>query len=75
MAGGFLSKVVGGWLGDPLERPEQPPLERLEDLDFLLDTNACIKILNNASMPLVARLKKHHPAHIKFSSVVKAELF
>lgn len=41
---------------------------------FLLDTNACIKILNNASTPLVARLKGNHPSQIKLSSVVKAEL-
>jgi len=41
---------------------------------FLLDTNACIKILNNASPPLVLRLKAHHPSQIRLSSVVKAEL-
>jgi hypothetical protein len=29
----FFTKVVGGWSGDPLERPEQPPLERREDID------------------------------------------
>ena len=29
----FFSKVVGGWVGDPLERPEQAPLERREDID------------------------------------------
>ena len=41
---------------------------------FLLDTNACIKILNNASPILITRLKSHHPSQIKLSSVVKAEL-
>ena len=41
---------------------------------FLLDTNACIKILNSASTPLEARLKRNHPSQIKLSSVVKAEL-
>jgi len=41
---------------------------------FLLDTNACIKILNNASPILITRLKSHHPSEIKLSSVVKAEL-
>jgi hypothetical protein len=29
----FFSKVVGGWVGEPLERPEQPALERREDID------------------------------------------
>ena len=28
---GFFSKVVGGWAGAPLERPEQFPLERGDD--------------------------------------------
>lgn len=41
---------------------------------FLLDTNACIKILNDASPPLVSRLKSHHPSQIRLSSIVKAEL-
>jgi len=29
----FFSKVVGGWVGKPLERPEQPPFEQREDID------------------------------------------
>lgn len=29
----FFSKVVGGWVGEPLERPEQPLLDRREDID------------------------------------------
>jgi len=29
----FFSKVVGGWVGKPLERPEQPPYEQREDID------------------------------------------
>ena len=41
---------------------------------YLLDTNTCIKILNNTSTQLVSRLKEHHPSQIKLSSVVKAEL-
>lgn len=41
---------------------------------FLLDTNACIRILNNRSAELVARLKQHHPGEIFLCSVVKAEL-
>jgi len=28
----FFSKVVGGWGGE-LERPEEPPLEKREDID------------------------------------------
>jgi hypothetical protein len=30
---GFFSKVVGGWAGEPLTRPEQPPLEEREGID------------------------------------------
>ncbi len=41
---------------------------------YLLDTNACIRILNNSSTPLVARLRQRNPEEIYFSSVVKAEL-
>lgn len=41
---------------------------------FLLDTNACIKILNNASPLLISRLKSHHPSELKLSAVVKGEL-
>jgi tRNA(fMet)-specific endonuclease VapC len=41
---------------------------------YLLDTNACIAILNGSSPPLVARLRQHNPVDILLSSVVKAEL-
>ena len=41
---------------------------------FLLDTNACIRILNNSSSPLVVRIRQHNPADILLCSVVKAEL-
>ena len=41
---------------------------------YLLDTNACIRILNNTSPPLIARLRQCDPAQIHLSSVVKAEL-
>ena len=41
---------------------------------YLLDTNACIKILNNTSAPLVARLSRHSPAEMFLCSIVKAEL-
>jgi len=41
---------------------------------FLLDTTACIRILNNSSPALVSRLKSHSPSQIRLGSVVKAEL-
>lgn len=41
---------------------------------FLLDTNACIRILNNSSPALVARLRRHQPDEIALCAVVKAEL-
>ncbi len=41
---------------------------------YLLDTNACIGILNNRSSALVARLKQHRPDEIVLCSIVKAEL-
>ena len=41
---------------------------------YLLDTNACIRILNNSSASLVNRLKQHLPSEISLCSIVKAEL-
>lgn len=41
---------------------------------YLLDTNACIRILNGQSMPLVERLRRETPHEIHLCSVVKAEL-
>ena len=41
---------------------------------YLLDTNACIRILNDASPLLVQRLASHAPAEIRLCSIVKAEL-
>lgn len=41
---------------------------------YLLDTNACIRILNDSSAALVARLRETDPGTIRLSSVVKAEL-
>lgn len=41
---------------------------------FLLDTNACIRILNNSSRSVVRRLELHRPSEVRLSSVVKAEL-
>lgn len=42
---------------------------------YLLDTNACIRLLNRTSVPLVERLRQHDPSEIRLCSVVKAELF
>jgi tRNA(fMet)-specific endonuclease VapC len=41
---------------------------------YLLDANACIRILNKTSLPLIERLARHEPSEIRLSSVVKAEL-
>jgi len=41
---------------------------------YLLDTNACIGILNNTSASLVARLRTHAPSEIRLSAVTRAEL-
>ncbi len=41
---------------------------------YLLDTNACIRILNDSSPPLIARLHQHDPSEIYLCAVVKAEL-
>lgn len=41
---------------------------------YLLDTDACIAILNNASPRLVLRLREHSPSEIRLCSVTKAEL-
>lgn len=41
---------------------------------YLLDTNACIRILNNSSALLVNRLKQQSPRDLFLCSIVKAEL-
>ena len=41
---------------------------------YLLDTNACIKILNSSSAELVERFRLQSPSAIRLCSVVKAEL-
>lgn len=41
---------------------------------FLLDTNACIAVLNGSSARLISRMKGHHPTEFHVSSVVRAEL-
>jgi tRNA(fMet)-specific endonuclease VapC len=42
---------------------------------YLLDTNACIRVLNNSSPGLVERLRAEDPSNIRLSAVTKAELF
>jgi tRNA(fMet)-specific endonuclease VapC len=41
---------------------------------YLLDTNACIAILNRSSSKLLERFQARSPAEIGLSSIVKAEL-
>ena len=41
---------------------------------YLLDTSACIRVLNNTSASLVSRLRAEDPGSIRLSSVTKAEL-
>jgi tRNA(fMet)-specific endonuclease VapC len=41
---------------------------------YLLDTNACIRILNGTSPALAERLRFIPRTHVRLSSVVKAEL-
>jgi tRNA(fMet)-specific endonuclease VapC len=42
---------------------------------YLLDSNACIRILNGASPPLQRRLRSCSPTEVSLCSVVKAELY
>ena len=41
---------------------------------FLLDTNACIRILSDTSSRLVSRVRSHDRSEVFLCSVVKAEL-
>lgn len=41
---------------------------------YLLDANACIRVLNGTSPELIGRLRSHDPAEIRLCSIVKAEL-
>jgi tRNA(fMet)-specific endonuclease VapC len=41
---------------------------------YLLDTSACIHILNGSSPELVGRLRRQRPSALRLCSVVKAEL-
>lgn len=40
----------------------------------LLDTNACIALLNGTSRSLAARLARHRPSDVRLCAVVKGEL-
>lgn len=42
---------------------------------YLLDTNVCIRILNNSNAAVVARFRGESPTTVGLCSVVKAELF
>ena len=44
-------------------------------MTYLLDTNVCIKLLNNSSQLVVQRLSEQSPDNINLSSVVAFELF
>lgn len=41
---------------------------------YLLDANACIRLINGTSPGLLARFKQENPATLRMSSVVRAEL-
>jgi tRNA(fMet)-specific endonuclease VapC len=41
---------------------------------YLLDANACIRLLNGTSPPLIARFRAAVPSRIRLCSVVKTEL-
>jgi tRNA(fMet)-specific endonuclease VapC len=41
---------------------------------YLLDSNACIQLLNHRQSPVEQHLAQHTPAHIALCNVVKGEL-
>ena len=41
---------------------------------FLLDTNVCIRILNQSNQNIIGQLAQHSPDEIVLCSIVKAEL-
>lgn len=41
---------------------------------YLLDTNACIAVLNGSSQLLISQIRSHNPGDILLCSIVKAEL-
>lgn len=44
-------------------------------MTYLLDTNVCIKLLNNSSLAVTHELAKHQPDEIYLSTVVQLELY
>jgi tRNA(fMet)-specific endonuclease VapC len=42
---------------------------------YLLDTNVCIKLLNNSNQLVVKRLAQEEPKHINLCSIVELELY
>lgn len=44
------------------------------NVTYLLDTNACIHILNGTSAAVIRRFRRESPASLRLCSVVKAEL-
>jgi tRNA(fMet)-specific endonuclease VapC len=44
-------------------------------MTYLLDTNVCIKLLNNSSKSVVKKLSEQEPNKINLCSVVEFELF
>jgi tRNA(fMet)-specific endonuclease VapC len=44
-------------------------------MSYLLDTNVCIKLLNNSSQVVVKRLVKEDPKNINLCTVVEFELY
>ena len=43
-------------------------------MQYLVDTNACIRLINNSSPSLLARMQQTDPSEVALCSVVKAEL-
>lgn len=42
---------------------------------YLLDTNVCIKLLNNNNIAVTNKLRKHKPEEIYLSTIVQFELY
>jgi len=41
---------------------------------FLLDSNVCIRLLNQSHSTIIQHFRQHHPSEIHLCSIVKAEL-
>ena len=44
-------------------------------MSYLLDTNACIHLLNNSDSPVKVRLAAARPQDVALCAIVKAELY